>query len=110
MKESYHSVGKYKAYLIGFILCIVLTLASYFMVTERLFSVQTIFFTIIGLAIVQTFVQLVCFLSLGKEPKPHWNSIVFLFAAIVLIILVFGSMWIMYHLEYRLMSMPAEGM
>lgn len=94
--------GVLKSYVIGFILSIVLTLISFFLVMEQAFSGWTLLFTISGLAFVQAIVQLVFFLHLGSEKSPYWNLVTFLFMVLVLVILVVGTLWIMYHLNYTL--------
>jgi cytochrome o ubiquinol oxidase operon protein cyoD len=45
-------------------------------------------------------VQLHYFFHLGQESKPRWNLLMFLFMALVLVVVVFGSLWIMYSLEH----------
>ena len=57
---------------------------------------------IIFLAVVQLVVQLVFFLHLGRERQPRWNLLAFAFMAIVLLILVLGSLWIMNNLNYHM--------
>ena len=99
--ESHH--GNSKTYWLGFILSVVLTLAAYFLVSYHAFSKNVLIYTIIGLAIVQFVVQLVLFLHLGDEPKPRWNMTTFLFMAMVVVIIVFGSLWIMFVLDDRVM-------
>ncbi|HXF28685.1 MAG TPA: cytochrome o ubiquinol oxidase subunit IV [Chlamydiales bacterium] len=91
-----------KSYLIGLVISLILTLASYFVVTEQLFTRDVIIYTICGFGFVQALVQLYYFLHLGQESKPHWNMIVFLFMAMVLAIVVVGSLWIMNHLNYNM--------
>lgn len=59
-------------------------------------------FTLIGFAISQLLVQLIFFLHLGRESKPRWNILVFLFAALVVLIVVVGSLWIMNNLDYHM--------
>ena len=54
------------------------------------------------LAITQLLVQLVFFLHIDKERKPRWNLAVLLFAALIVFIIVGGSLWIMYHLNYNM--------
>ena len=98
--------GTGKFYLLGFFLCIVLTLAAYFLVVEKLLSGVTLILVILGLGVIQMAVQLVFFMHLGSEyadgkPKHHWNFLVFFFMIMVLVIIVFGSLWIMYTLNYR---------
>lgn len=95
--------GSLRTYVVGFLLSIVLTLASYFAVVGQLFSVSVITLVIFGFGILQVFVQLIFFLHLGHEPKPRWNLTVFLFMLLVLVIIVFGSLWIMDNLKYNLM-------
>ena len=51
----------------------------------------------------QAIVQLIFFLHIGQEAKPHWETVVFCFTVLVLLIIVIGSLWIMYDLDYRLM-------
>lgn len=101
--------GSLAGYTVGFVLSIVLTLAAYAVVTYHL-HVPTAaplwipVALILGLAVVQLVVQLVCFLHLGKESKPRWNLMVFMFMLMILVILVFGSLWIMNNLNYHSMS------
>ena len=96
-----------KTYAIGFILSLCLTLASFAFVWRyidsgaTLFSKNFLMVWIITLALAQLFAQLVFFLHLGRESKPRWNLSVLAFARIVVIILVFGSLWIMSNLKYH---------
>jgi cytochrome o ubiquinol oxidase subunit IV len=98
MNESSH--GNLKTYVTGFVLSIVLTLAAYMIVVNDIWSRSVILTAIIVLAIVQLFVQLIYFLHLGRESKPRWNLIVLAFAALVVGIVVIGSIWIMNNLNY----------
>lgn len=102
--KSYDSApGSYLSYATGFILSLLLTVLAYYVVTQKLYtSLSQIFVIIAGLAIIQLFVQLVFFLHLGRESKPRWNVAVFVFAALVVLIIVFGSIWIMNNLNYNM--------
>jgi cytochrome o ubiquinol oxidase operon protein cyoD len=90
-----------KAYVYGVTLSLLLTLAAYLPVDRGWLSGNALIATIVGLAILQAGVQVVLFLHLGQESKPRWNSLLFLFMMIVVLILVLGSLWIMYHLNYN---------
>jgi heme/copper-type cytochrome/quinol oxidase subunit 4 len=46
-------------------------------------------------------VQLFFFLHIGRESKPRLNAAAFLFATLVVTILVAGSLWIMDNLNYH---------
>ena len=95
----------FKPQYLGFILSLILVLASYRIVTHHHLSNTLLILTLFGFVILQAFLQLVFFLHLGLESKPHWNLITFLFTALVVIIVVGGSIWIMYNLNYNLMPM-----
>lgn len=92
-----------KSYIWGFTLSVLLTLTAFFVVDQHLFLGDALFYTVLGLGAVQTVIQLLLFLHLGDEPKPKWNLLTFCFMLTVLIVIVFGSLWIMYSLNYQMM-------
>ena len=92
-----------KSYVLGLFLSVLLTLTSYFLVSKHWMTGMTLALTITVLGLIQLGVQLICFLYLNKEHKPRLNLLMFLFSALVVSILVGGSIWIMYNLSYRLM-------
>ena len=98
--------GTLRTYVTGFISSIVLTLTAYLLVTHHALSRRFLIAAIVALALVQFLVQVVFFLHLGRETKPRWKLGVFLFMTMVVLILVFGSLWIMTNLNYRMT--PAE--
>lgn len=91
-----------KSYVTGFVWSIGLTLIAYSLVVQDRFTRSTIVATIVALALIQFLVQLLYFLHLGTETKPRWKLFVFLFMVMVVAILVFGSLWIMNNLNYRM--------
>ncbi len=101
--------GSYVSYSVGFLLSLFITIDAYLLVShqDQLIHGGLTVATIITLAIAQLFVQLICFLHLGRGSKPRWNLIAFCFAALVVLIVVFGSIWIMSNLNYHAMS-PAD--
>ncbi|MDE3045972.1 MAG: cytochrome o ubiquinol oxidase subunit IV [Verrucomicrobiota bacterium] len=109
ISHRYHAdpeQGSYKTYWLGFLLSVALTLAAYFSVEAHLFSRTAVLGLIFGFGFLQVIVQMILFLHLGHEKKPHWNFLTFSFMLAVLLILVFGSLWIMWTLDYNVMSMP----
>jgi cytochrome o ubiquinol oxidase operon protein cyoD len=94
--------GTLRTYVTGFVASIVLTIAAYLLVTHRALSRRTLIAAVIGLALAQFLVQLLFFLHLGRETKPRWKLMVALFMVMVVLILVFGSLWIMTNLNYRM--------
>lgn len=95
--------GNLVSYVIGFILSLILTLAAYFIVEEHLLTGVAQVSTIVGLCVIQVLVQLLFFLHVGSEPKPRWNYHMLLFTLLIVFILVAGTLWIMYNLDYRMM-------
>lgn len=95
--------GTLKSYSLGLAGCALLTLAAYFIASGHLFSKMRLDLTVAALAAVQGSLFLVFYFELGKENKPHWNLTVFLFMILVTALVVVGSLWIMYHLNYNLM-------
>jgi cytochrome o ubiquinol oxidase operon protein cyoD len=90
-------------YLTGFLLSLILTGAAYIAVTEQLIPSSEVGSFVVKLAIIQIAVQLLFFLHLGQESRPRWKLTVFFLMLVVLVILVFGSLWIMENLNYNMM-------
>lgn len=101
------STGNIRSYVTGYVLSLGLTGTAFALVhkhlaTNHAFPTDTfMFWALSALALAQLFVQLIFFLHLDKESKPRWNSVVLAFAAIVVVILVGGSIWIMTNLNYH---------
>jgi cytochrome o ubiquinol oxidase subunit IV len=91
----------FKAYLLGFVFSLVLTLMAYFLVVGHLLTGHSLLAAIVGLGVIQMVIQLHFFFHMDTEPKPRWNTLMFLFMALVLVVIVFGSLWIMYNLNYN---------
>lgn len=95
-----------KSYATGFILSILLTLVAYIMVKMHLdgsgLGRKAVIGGVVGLAFAQFLVQLLFFLHMGRETRPRWKLMTFLGAVLVVLILVVGSIWIMYNLNYHM--------
>lgn len=97
-----------RSYIVGFISALALTFAAYFIVVNHLLPSHLIVPAIMGLALVQVLVQLVFFLHFGRGKESRWNGAAFYFMLIVLVIIVFGSLWIMQNLNYNMMMSPEQ--
>ncbi|MGZ3732178.1 MAG: cytochrome o ubiquinol oxidase subunit IV [Parachlamydiaceae bacterium] len=98
-----HPHGTFESSLKGFIFSLVLTLFAYFLVSWQMIGGWGLTLTILALGIIQMWIQLHYFLHLGNEPKPQWNLLTFGFMIGVVLILVFGTLWIMNNLNERMM-------
>lgn len=94
-------------YSIGFVTSIVLTFGAYILASGQAVSGTTLIVVLGGLALVQMLVQLVFFLHFADETRPRFRLVSFGFMAIILVIVVGGSLWIMYHLNDNMMDMSS---
>ena len=97
------SEGSLKSYLTGFVLALILTAIPFALVMSGALSRSTVLFGIFGAAIVQILVHLHYFLHLDTSSAMRWNVLALLFAVLIIILFVGGTLWIMYHLNYRMM-------
>lgn len=95
--------GTYKSCVYGFIISVILTLISYWLVKVRVFSPSNLYIAIAILAFIQLLTQLIFFLHITAEKKPRLNLISFAFTITITAILVGGSLWVMYNLNYNMM-------
>lgn len=113
---SSHDVGagSKRAYIAGFALSVALTLIAFALVKTHVDhqhgypSDNFMMVSLLALAVLQLFVQMVFFLHIRRGSKPRWNAWAFAFAAVVVAILVIGSLWIMSNLNYRMMYSPSQ--
>jgi cytochrome o ubiquinol oxidase operon protein cyoD len=112
MKRLTSTSKQIVSYAAGFISSIVLTLIAYAIVVHDVFTdywtPEMLTLILAGLAVLQLLVQLVFFMHIEDEPKPRWKLMSFIFAFIILAIVVFGSLWIMFDLNSRMMMSPSD--
>jgi len=102
------SHSKIRSYIVGFILCLLLTTLSFALVAKHIETHHTfpahptILYFVIGLALVQFIVQLIFFLHLNFRQAERWNLFIFVSTMSLVFIIIGGSLWIMYHLNYNM--------
>lgn len=99
--STYH--GTVKGYLTGFVLSIILTAIPFWMVMEGDFSTSVKFWTISILAVVQIIVHLKYFLHLDFTHEGKPNTLAFLFSALIIVLVVGLSLWIIYESNAMMM-------
>lgn len=102
--------GNPATYVTGFVLSVLLTGAAFALVWLRPMAPARIFELIMGAALVQMVVHLTLFLHLNRSSTQRWNVVVLAFAALIIIILIGGSLWIMTNANHDMMpaAMPSE--
>jgi cytochrome o ubiquinol oxidase subunit IV len=94
------------AYLTGFALSVLLTVASFAIVHTDLIWGPGIAMALVVLAVAQIGVQLVFFLHLTTAPDNTNNAMALAFGVLIVLLIIGGSIWIMNHLNERMMPMP----
>jgi cytochrome o ubiquinol oxidase operon protein cyoD len=86
-----------KGYMVGFVLSVILTAIPFAMVMHQGFARETIIAAIAVMAVVQVVVHVFYFLHLDASIEERWNVAAFVFTILITVLVVIGSIWIMYH-------------
>lgn len=97
-----------RKYLIGFGLSVILTLEAYLLVVTNSASGRLLLGVLLVLALGQLFVQLYFFLHLNRHPQQRWNLWMLGMMVLIVGILVLGTLWIMYNLDYNHLDHPSD--
>lgn len=92
-------------YAIGLLLASGLTAASFYLARSTLVWTPSIPIALSVLAIAQMGVHLVFFLHMTSGPDNVNNLMALAFGLLIVMLLVFGSLWIMSHLDHNMMPM-----
>jgi len=100
--SSHH--GSFRDYLIGFALSIVLTAIPFWIVMDNVFREPTVAaIVIMAFAVVQIVVHMVYFLHMNTQSEGGWTVLALIFTAILVVVALTGSLWVMNHLDSRMM-------
>ncbi|CAN5255472.1 cytochrome o ubiquinol oxidase subunit IV [soil metagenome] len=96
--------GSFRDYMIGFVLSVVLTAIPFWLVMSGVLgSNQLTAFAIMGFAVVQIVVHMVFFLHMNGKSEGGWTMLALVFTLIIVVIVLAGSLWVMYHLNTNMM-------
>ena len=99
-----HRHGSKRSLVIGSALSILLTAIPFWLVmTGALSSPGATIATIFVFALVQIVVHVACFLHVDAKSEGGWTLLSFLFTAIIVVITIIGSVWVMYHMDANMM-------
>jgi cytochrome o ubiquinol oxidase operon protein cyoD len=93
-------------YSIGLFLAALLTVASFVVAAEHVVWGPSVPVALCVLAVAQMGVHLIFFLHITTGPDNTNNVLALAFGILIVALVVFGSIWIMDHLNHRLMPMP----
>lgn len=88
------------SYFLGLGLSLIFTFLSFWLVGHHVLATPNLYVAITIFAILQLLAQVIFFLRLNMGPEGQSTSISFIFVLFVVLILVAGSLWIMYNLSY----------
>jgi cytochrome o ubiquinol oxidase operon protein cyoD len=94
-----------RSYLIGLALSIALTIAAFWALGTHLIYGPGIMMAIVVLAVAQMGIHLVFFLHLTTAPDNLNNALALAFGVLIVGLVVFGSVWVMNHLNQNMMPM-----
>jgi cytochrome o ubiquinol oxidase operon protein cyoD len=92
---THEHTGSIKAYLIGFILSIVLTIIPLVLVLEHMLAKSALIVSILIAAVLQFVIQLFFFMHIRDGEGPKYNVMALIVGIIFVITIVAGAMWIM---------------
>lgn len=93
-----------KDYLIGFFLSVLLTAIPFWLVMNGVIANNVVTaIVIMGFAVAQVLVHMVFFLHMNGRSEGGWNLMALLFTVLLVVIVLAGSMWVMYHLHTNMM-------
>ncbi len=93
-----------REYLNGFVLSVVLTAIPFALVMTKTISNPTLAAVVILLfAAAQIVVHMVYFLHMNTKSEGGWNLLALVFTAVLVIIVLSGSLWVMHHLNTNMM-------
>lgn len=95
--------GSLGAYVTGFVLALVLTAAAFWLVMAKAAPAPVLLAAVLVLAAVQIGVHLRCFLHIDRSVEGRWNLIALILAAIIVLVVVVGSLWVVYELNAHMM-------
>ncbi|PSJ61537.1 cytochrome o ubiquinol oxidase subunit IV [Pseudaminobacter soli (ex Li et al. 2025)] len=96
--------GSLKSYLIGFALSVVLTAIPFWLVmTGAIDNKQATAIVVMAFAAVQIVVHMVFFLHMNTTSEGGWSILALIFTVVLVVIVLTGSLWVMYHLNVNMM-------
>ena len=96
--------GSLKSYATGFLLAVLLTAVPFWLVMGHVFErSSTTAIVILALAAVQIVVHMIYFLHMNTRAEGGWNMLALVFTVVLVVIMLSGSIWVMYHLDHNMM-------
>ena len=98
-----------KDYLTGFVLSVILTAIPFWLVMAKVLPTTGItVLVILAFAMVQVVVHMVYFLHMDAKSENGWNLLALIFTAVLLVIVLIGTLWVMHNMNVNMMPAMDE--
>ncbi|MFG6489501.1 cytochrome o ubiquinol oxidase subunit IV [Roseateles sp. BYS78W] len=109
--DDHHDDGdfhvSFKGYAVGFILSVILTAIPFWLVMGQVLPTPKVTgLVILGFAAVQMVVHMIYFLHMNAKVEGGWSMLALLFTVALVVIMLSGSVWVMYHMNANMMPTP----
>ena len=102
--EAGESIGSgVRGYLLGLALAIGLTLASFWVARTHIIYGPAVPVALVALAVAQMGIHLVFFLHITTAPDNTNNVLALALGVLIVFVLVFGTVWVMAHMNHNMM-------
>ncbi len=100
--SGYHA--SIKGYVTGFILSVLLTATPFWLVMAKVLPTPGMTaLVVLAFAAVQIVVHMIYFLHMNARVEGGWSMLALLFTAVLVLIMLAGSIWVMYNLNTSMM-------
>ncbi|MTH76994.1 cytochrome o ubiquinol oxidase subunit IV [Paracoccus aestuariivivens] len=102
--DAHHDHGSFKSYMTGFVLAVILTVIPFGIVMGGGFDSRALTIAVVVLcAVAQVLVHMIYFLHMNSSAEEGWTLLSTLFTIVVVVIMLAGSLWVMFHLNTNMM-------
>jgi len=114
--DDHAAHGSMKDYVTGFVLAVILTVIPFWLVMNGVIKDSgTLGLVLLAFGAVQMVVHIVYFLHMNSKSEGGWNMLALIFTVVIVLIMLVGSLWVMYHMNHNMMphlmdAMPNETM
>jgi cytochrome o ubiquinol oxidase operon protein cyoD len=106
-----HSLrGEVGGYVLGLALAVALTIASFWVTRTDFIYGPALAVALLVLAVAQMGIHLVFFLHITTDPDNTNNVLALAFGVLIVCLIVFGSIWVMIHLNEHMTQIPMDKM
>lgn len=103
--------GSLQSYMTGFILSAILTAIPFWLVMGSVLESKALTIALIMIfGAAQMVVHMIYFLHMNTRSEGGWTMMALIFTVVILVIVLVGSLWVMYHLNTNMMPMSPEMM